>query len=77
MFDRTSIQVELACFCITAFLAFCTGTFWMQWAVTAGIVLVLLIVDVSFFADSTFIYDPDYNHWKDLNEPKEFQFKTD
>lgn len=30
-----------------------------------------------FMDSSDFIYDPDYNHWKDLNETKDFQFKTD
>ena len=77
MFDRFSIQVELTCFCITAFLAFCTEAFWMHWAVVAGIILTMMIVDFSFFEENTFIYDPEYNHWKDLSEPKEFQFKTD
>lgn len=27
--------------------------------------------------DNNFIFDPDYNHWKDLNEPKDFQFEAD
>ena len=30
-----------------------------------------------FFQEGTFIYDPDYNHWKDLCEEKDFQIKTD
>ena len=51
MFDRFSIQVELTCFCITAFLAFCTEAFWMHWAVVAGIILTMMIVDFSFFEE--------------------------
>ncbi len=30
-----------------------------------------------FFNENDFIYDPDYNHWKDLNEPKDFHFEAD
>lgn len=30
-----------------------------------------------FMDDNSFIFDPDYNHWKDLNEPKDFQFEAD
>jgi hypothetical protein len=30
-----------------------------------------------FYDDADFIYDPDYNHWKELNEPKDFQFEAD
>jgi hypothetical protein len=27
--------------------------------------------------DNDFIYDPDYSHWKDISEPKDFQFEAD
>ena len=30
-----------------------------------------------FLDESYFIYDPDYNHWCSLSEPKEFQFEAD
>ncbi len=27
--------------------------------------------------DDDFIYDPDYSHWKDISETKDFQFESD
>jgi len=27
--------------------------------------------------ENDFIFDPDYNHWKNLQEPKDFQFEAD
>jgi len=30
-----------------------------------------------FGDDDSFIYDPDYNHWKELQEPKDFNFESD
>ncbi len=27
--------------------------------------------------DDDFVYDPDYSHWKDISEPKDFQFESD
>ena len=33
--------------------------------------------DLLFMNDNDFIYDPDYSHWKDISEPKDFQFEAD
>lgn len=30
-----------------------------------------------FLGEDTFIYDSDYAHWKELNEPKDLQFEAD
>jgi hypothetical protein len=30
-----------------------------------------------FLDENNFIYDPDYAHWKDISEPKDFQFESD
>lgn len=27
--------------------------------------------------EGDFVYDPDYNHWIEVNQPKDFQFETD
>jgi len=27
--------------------------------------------------EGDFVFDPDYNHWKSLSEPKDFQFEAD
>ena len=27
--------------------------------------------------EGDFVYDPDYNHWIEANQPKDFQFETD
>ena len=78
MFDNFSVQVELTVLILSTFFAFIAQSFWREWATTAGITLFIMIVDVLFFASSdSFIYDPDYLHWKDLNEPKEFEFKNE
>jgi len=30
-----------------------------------------------FCNDASFLYDPDLNHWKELQEEQEFQFEAD
>ena len=30
-----------------------------------------------FCDDESFIYDPDLNHWKDLQEEEDFNFESD
>jgi hypothetical protein len=30
-----------------------------------------------FFREGDFCFDPDYIHWKNLQEPKDFQFEAD
>lgn len=30
-----------------------------------------------FGNENSFVYDPDYNHWKDLQEQPEFEFDAD
>lgn len=77
MFDDTSHQIELTLLLIMGFFACITEDYYVHWIVGAAMALCCLIVDMMFFGENTFIYDPDYNHWKDLSEPKEFQFKTD
>ena len=77
MFDDFSVQVELTVFILSTFFAFITQSFWREWAIVAAITLVTMIVDILFFAKDTFIYDPDYVHWKDLNEPRDFEFKNE
>ena len=77
MFEDTSHKVELVMLFITTFFAFCTDTYWIHWCVASILILTTFIIDVLFYREGDFIYDPDYNHWKDLNEQKEFQFKTD
>lgn len=27
--------------------------------------------------EGDFVYDPDYYHWNEINQPKDFQFETD
>ncbi|MCQ2817958.1 MAG: hypothetical protein MJ252_11895 [archaeon] len=77
MFDDFSHQVELTILILTAFFAFINQSFWREWAIAAGITLITMIVDILFFAKDSFIYDPDFVHWKDLNEPREFEFKNE
>ena len=33
--------------------------------------------DYLFLNEGDFVYDPDYNHWNEINEPRDFQFETD
>ena len=77
MFDDLSHQIQLTIILITGFFAFCTSSYWIHWATICGITITCLIIDMMFFEEGTFIYDPDYNHWKDLCEEKDFQIKTD
>ena len=77
MFDDLSHQIQLTIILITGFFAFCTSSYWIHWAAICGITITCLIIDMMFFEEGTFIYDPDYNHCKDLCEEKDFQIKTD
>lgn len=77
MFDRTSHRIEI--FFILLFILFATldSNFAIHYWTAAIITGICFITDLMFFNDSDFIYDPDYNHWKELYEPKDFQFKSD
>ena len=77
MFDDCSHRIELVLMFVTFFLAFTTEAYKLHWLTLSVIALVCLVVDFTFFQEDTFIYDPDYNHWKDLNEEKDFQIKQE
>ena len=77
MFDDFSHQVEVTVLILATFFAFITRSCWREWALVAYVTLNVLIVDMLFFAKDSFIYDHDYLHWKELNEPNEFEFKNE
>jgi len=77
MFDDLSHQIQLTIILISTLFACSTSSYWIHWSTVAGIALTTLIIDMMFFQEGTFIYDPDYNHWEDLCEEKDFQIKID
>lgn len=44
MFDSYSQKIELWTILLFTLFAFCTETFWIQWATAAGVVLTMLII---------------------------------
>ena len=85
MFQELRHKVELTIFIILVFIAF-VSPYWIAFTFLASVAfifllvgknLILIIIDLMFLDESVFIYDPDYNHWKDMNEPKDFQFEAD
>jgi len=86
MFGEYRHKLEIYIFIILVFIAFCTPDYWIQWAFLASIAFLILVVgnlnsflnsDLLFTGENDFIFDPDYNHWKSLQEPKDFQFEAD
>ncbi len=81
-------KFELTIFIILVFIAFCTSYYWIHWAFISFLAFMVLVVGIWFYSintildllfmnESDFVFDPDYNHWKDLSEPKDFQFEAD
>ena len=77
MFDDCSHRIELIIFFISGYLAFTTEDYKIHWYTVAALALVCLIVDFTFFQPDLFIYDPDYNHWKDVTEREDFDIKQE
>ena len=77
MFDDCSHRIEIVIMLITFFIAFTTEQYKIHWISVSMISLVCLIVDFMFFQNDTFIYDPEYNHWKDFTEKEEFDIKQE
>ena len=77
MFDDCSHRIELVILLASFFIAFTTETYKIHWFTVSAIAFVCLIVDFTFFQPDLFIYDPDYNHWKDLTEREEFDIKQE
>ena len=59
MFDDLSHQIQLVIILVSGFFAFCTSSYWIHWSAISGITLTCLIIDMMFFQEGTFIYDPD------------------
>ena len=77
MFDDCSHRIELVILFVTFFISFTTEEYKYHWITASVISLVCLIVDFTFFQPEQFIYDPDYNHWKDVTEREEFDIKQE
>ena len=78
MFDDCSHRIEIVIMVIAFYLAFSADEkYQLHWYTVSGIALVCLIIDFAFFQKDLFIYDPDYNHWKDVTEREEFDIKQE
>ena len=77
MFDDCSHRIELIILLASFFIAFTTDSYKIHCLTVSALALVCLIVDFTFFQPDLFIYDPDYNHWKDLTEREEFDIKQE
>lgn len=51
--------IILFCFCSAA-----SSQLWAQWLVAVIFVGVMLLVDLIFLDDSSFIFDPDPDNWR-------------
>ena len=77
MFDDCSHRIELIITLVTFLISFTTEEYKYHWITASIVALVCLIIDLIFFQPELFIYDPDYNHWKDVTEREEFDIKQE
>jgi len=77
MFDDCSHRIELIIALVTLLISFTTSEYKYHWLTASIISFVCLIIDFIFFQPDLFIYDPDYNHWKDVTEREEFDIKQE
>ena len=77
MFDDCSQRIELVIIFFTFFISFTTDEYKYHWLSASIIAILCLIIDFVFFQPDLFIYDPDYNHWKDVTEREEFDIKQE
>jgi len=77
MFDDLSHKIEIVLGVLFAYFATCTENYRYLWTAASMIAFTCLVVDLMFFGEGIFVFDPDYNHWKDVTEEKDFEFKTD
>lgn len=60
---RHKVEFVILFFLILFAFAASSSGYWIQWAFLASIWGVLILVDFSFLAENSFIYDPDYTAW--------------
>ena len=78
MFDDCSHRIELIVIVLSFYFAFsCDSSIKYHWLSVSGIALTIMIIDFIFFQKEAFIYDPEYNHWKDITEREEFDIKQE
>jgi hypothetical protein len=77
MFDELSHKIEIVLCVLCAYFATCTEEYRYLWTTCSMMAGVCLVIDLMFFGEGIFVFDPDYNHWKDVTEEKDFDFKTD
>jgi hypothetical protein len=67
----------------TLFITIVSGwDYWKMWSVVpfslvflyitgnhSYLLIILLTLDLLFLNESSYLYEPDYNNWKDVNEP--------
>ncbi len=77
MFDDCSHRIEIVILLVTFFISFTTDTYKFHWLTASIMAGICLIIDLIFFQPDLFIYDPNYQHWKDLTEKEEFDIKQE
>lgn len=77
MFDDCSHRIEIVIGLFTLLISFVTTEYKYHWLTASVIAFFCLIVDFMFFQPETFIYDPDYKHWKDVTEREDFDIKQE
>ena len=77
MFDDCSHRIEIVIALVTFFISFTTYEYKYHWLSAAIISVLCLIIDFTFFQPEMFIYEPDYNHWKDITEREGFDIKQE
>lgn len=78
-------KLQVIIFFILVFITFCSPqSLWRHWAFLSSVSFLLLVcgntftyLDLLFLNEGDFVYDPDYVHWQEVNQPKDFQFETD
>jgi len=61
-------KAQIYLFIVLVFITIASGEYWKQWFVLPFSVFFLYIVDLMFFNEADYMYEPNYYNWKDANE---------
>ena len=68
MFSSYRHQALLWLIAITLFITIVSGPIWKYWSLLPFTLFVLYLCDVMFTGYNAFMFEPNYNYWKEANE---------
>ena len=53
---------------ILIFITIVSGPLWKAWFIAPFVVFMIMLSDMMFLSRNMFMYEPNYNFWKEANE---------